>query len=287
MKHAALFAASMLIFFMLIPVAYCELDSTATTLYMRSDVYTTFYVNGYGLDTSNTAATHTVTGDVNDTGDLLVGFRVYLYANNTSTEVTSGTPVGQVTRTTDGAGIQTATFAMTAHPVTIGMYAFKLVLYVMENTTWTSKAIFVSEELLTTEVEASTWTFNVYTNLTGTEVNVSFGSSSAESSVQGISMATPEFWDMAFYYLGAGNYIMFFLYPYVRLIGMGPFASIILFGIGLTAYLRFKNFYFLLLVLVMLSLGGVLNLIMGDALWGAVALVATFGLAALYWRVFR
>jgi hypothetical protein len=116
---------------------------------------------------------------------------------------------------------------------------------------------------------------------------VSFGSSSMTGTISGISFEDPAVFDVGMYYFRTNNWVMFFVYPYVRLIGFGPFATIILFGFGLTVYIRFRNFYFILLIMVLLTLGGVLNFIMGSALWGFVALLATFALGALYWRVFR
>lgn len=287
MRRLTVIALLLIVFSSLIPLGQCEINGDTTTLYLRSDVYETFSNEGYGVDSSNTAEAVTVTGGVNATDDMQCGFRVYLLTNNTSTELSSGTPTAILQRGSNGAGVQNATFTVATHRLTIGQYALKFVLYIKDVDNWVSKAVFVSSELITTGIEGATWTFSVYTNLTDSVSSVSWGDDTYISCIDGVVFEEADFMDTAFYYFWAGDYIMFFLYPYTRLIGMGPFASIILFGIGLTVYVRFRNFYFLLLILVMLSLGGVLNLIMGDALWGFVALIATFGLAALYWRVFR
>lgn len=261
-----------------------------STFYLRSDTYTVNNETGYGLDSSNTASSATVSqSSVTDT--IYYGFRVYLLNQQGYTrELTSGTPVGQVTRSSNGSGVQTNTYSFAGTTLTASAEALLIKVYtkVGASGTWAVKATYLSNQILAREIEESTWTFALYTNKTGETASFSFGSSSAESKVSGLSMVEPDLFGYAMHYFRTGDWVMFFAYPYTRLIGMTPLTSIVLFGIGLTVYVRFRNFYFLLLVMVMLSIGGVLQFVLGgDWLMGIVALICTFALGALYWKVFR
>lgn len=278
-------AATLILFLALVPLAACEVDSNTETLYMISDVFTTHETEGYGLYTSNTDETVIVELE-ND--ELSAGFRVFLLTSSGETELTSGTPTAYMNRSVPGYGSQSSTWTVTEQALTVGASALEVKLYLLgEEDVWTPKAVFVSETLLAESIEAATWTFTMYTEYNSTYAKVSWGSPDAEALITGLDFEEAGVWDSGMHFFKTNNWVMFFIYPYTRLIGSGPFASIILFAFGVTAYVRFRNFYWILLVMVLLSVGGVFNLVMGEALWGFAALLATFALAVLYWRVFR
>lgn len=277
----------MLIFalFMFNPaVAHAQIDSGTTTLYMRSDLYTTYNTTGYGLDRENTASAVTVSVAEST---LRCGIRVFTLTSSGESELTGGTPVAEVNRTITGTGTQTATYSMADHTLDAGNVALIIRVYMYAASAWTVKAVFVSEVVLAKGIAASTWSFSIYTNLTGATSSVRFGSNDVKAYVTGISFDEPYAMDVGLHYFGQFDFLNFFLYPYIHLIGFGPLVSILLFGFGVTAYIRFRSFTWILLVMVLLSVGGVLNILVGEALWGAVALLAAFALGALYWKVFR
>lgn len=263
--------------------------TSGESVYFRNTIVSVNNQTGYELATLNTLITQTVTESFTS-GATRVGFRIWLVGSNGyQTELTSGTPIAVMSRTINGNGTQEATYDMATHNIAIGSQCFKVNVYFEVDGGWTAAATFLSQPIMSTRLEANTWVFSMWTSRDSGagEASFKFGSASYPATISGLILSEPDLWAMAMYYFHTGNYIMFFLYPYTRLIGMSPFVSIVIFGIGLTVYIRFRNLYFLLLVIVALLMGGVLQFIMGDALMGFVALLCAFALGALYWKVFR
>ena len=103
---------------------YLVKDSTVNavteTRYMRGDTATVNGLNTYQLGTSQSSTglstlVATGTGNGNQNQQVYWGIRVWKRnSSGTETEITSGTPVAQVTRTSGGIGLQSATWTPTA-----------------------------------------------------------------------------------------------------------------------------------------------------------------------------
>lgn len=154
-----------------IPPEVGRADAASETRYMRGDQQTVNSLTAYQLGTSqsNTLKTTYVelTGSGNGNLQVTWGIRVWKRSSGGSeTEITSGTPVAQVTRTSDGSGIQSATWSC---PQTVLSTADSVVIRVyilLEGSTWQqggTPPIFTSGQLNNTRLDSVVWTVYYYT----------------------------------------------------------------------------------------------------------------------------
>lgn len=142
------------------------------TRYMRSDNHT---VNGLdanilGISRSDTLETFTKYKD-DGSYDVKWGIRVWKRdSGGTETEITSGTPVAQVTRlAADGnvQGLQNATWDCPETALAI-TDAIVIRVYIKVGTdAWASSSVygyFITEQLGETRLDSATWTVYYYTN---------------------------------------------------------------------------------------------------------------------------
>jgi len=92
-----------------LPVYSFEYTAQTSTWYMRSDSHTANNVTGYKLSETQ-SATHTYNGRTKTgTYTTYYGVRVWIvFPNGQLEELTSGTPVAVVSRSSDGSGLQSA-----------------------------------------------------------------------------------------------------------------------------------------------------------------------------------
>jgi hypothetical protein len=89
------------------------------------------------------------------------------------------------------------------------------------------------------------------------------------------------------FFLNQSNFMTFLAIPCVAVIG-NLFYALILFTVGMSVYIHYRNISVVTLLIVLFAgTGGVINLTVGDAYIGVVWLICTFGLGLAYWRVFH
>jgi len=155
---------------------------TVETRYMRGDKQTVNGLSAYILGTSQSAVSGHYSVPV-DTG-YYWGIRVWKRASDgTETEITSGTPVAQVARSS-GAGLQSATWDC---PLTSLVGSDAVVVRVYERTggatTWTLCAEFITEQLGGQSLDAATWTVYYYTAVTAYAAVFWWGTSTYNSRI--------------------------------------------------------------------------------------------------------
>ncbi len=136
--------------------------------YFRGDQHTVNSLTAYDLDTSQSSTAQSASGGWTGNGACGTqswGIRVWNRSSSgTEVEVTSGTPVAQVSRSTDGSGIQSATW--TPSQTGLSSSSSIVVRVYMDNgdgNGFTQKASFTTEQLNSLELSATQWTVNYYT----------------------------------------------------------------------------------------------------------------------------
>lgn len=167
-SHLFLFLLFLLIFFI---CSKQEVLAVTETRYMRSDTQTINSLSAYQLGTTQTSSSLSTTVSSptgNGQQDQTVYWGIRVWQRNsagTETELTSGTPVAQVSRTS-GVGIQSATW--TAPSTTLATTDSIVVrVYIQVGTGgWQQGgtiADFTSEQLGSTRLDNQTWTIYYYT----------------------------------------------------------------------------------------------------------------------------
>jgi hypothetical protein len=274
------------------PIVVVDEGDVSSTLYLRSDNQTTNGQTGYQLSSPNTASSVTVSNNLTGAVDVTYGFRVWLvnYSNETI-ELTPGTPIAQVTRSADGAGLQTASWSPPAYTLDLGFDALMVKVYLNISGTWTSRGTYVTPEMMYTALSADTWTFHLYTiKATDTDTNASFvfGSGTYESKISGLGFTTPTWFELGEYYLTVGNIVGFVFYSYYNIIGGVAYLFIYMIPIG-TLYIRHRTTNVILFLFILLGgAPGALAWVLIPS-WAAIAvdglliLIGSF----LFWRVIR
>ena len=220
------------------------------------------------------------------------GARVWLVYSSTSYELTSGSPVLIGTLTGENSTLMSAEFTFAERSLKFGYGALEVVLYQRWDAgEWSPVIVCISDYLYYTKLLESDATFYLYADRTesggSTISTASWGTSTFNSGIQDLTFKVARGFDWQQYYLDQGNLLSFLTSPYTAYLGNGIYA-IVLFGVGAAIYIRYRNFAVITLLIVLLGgVGGVINLVVGEVFMGAVWIVAAFGLALVYWRVFR
>lgn len=263
-----------------------------TAIYADGTTLTVNNVTGYHLTTTaSTAASVTASTVGSETTSW--GWRIYLRYPTGATELTAGTPDAVVTRSSDGVGLQSNTFTLPQDVnLEMGYTALMLVLYQRFGTgDWTAKAIFITDLLFYPKITASTWTLQLYTNHTEaggvTYASAWWGNSTYATGVSDIMYKQPDQFDWMSYHMHNGDPFNLVVAPFTYLIG-NLFYALVGFAVCGTIYVRYRNAGVVLVLLVLFGgAGGIANLMFGDVVLGLVWLLATFGFAALFYKVFR
>ncbi len=140
---------------------------TTETRYMRGDQHTINTLTAYQLGTtqSSTARSSLLEQTGAGGGTVNWGIRVWgIDSDGTETEITSGTPVAQVSRATAGEGIQSNTWACPQTGITdTDAIVVRVYAELSGVIAWTEQAEFISEQLGATLLEDVTWTVYYYT----------------------------------------------------------------------------------------------------------------------------
>ena len=268
------------------------IGSSNTTLYFRSDTYTTNNVTAYGLDQTNTATPASVTDTYS--GDVTVeyGFRVWLvHYSNLTTELTSGSPVAVLTRAVDGVGYQNASWTPEETRLSLGYDAVKVVVYLrFAGGAWSARASYISHSLVNSLMYKQTWTFYLYTSkatTTSTTALFMFGSPLYNSRIGGVGFRPPTAWEIQTWRLNRGDYLGFILGAYVDKIGPAAYLLLLLIPCG-SLYLRHRNLGPVIVLFILF--GGPGGIIWAFVpLWAAavVDILLLIGAAFLVFKVIR
>lgn len=268
------------------------------------DEYTTlfFYYHNYAFEINNVTGYAMTVNPPNDatsqeistagSANVSWGARVWLLYSDREFELTGGTPAEIATLIGENASLYEGTFEVSEKAFTFGRVALEIKLYSRwDGGTWTVRTVFVSDYLYYTRIMDSNATLDLYIERTEsgglTNSTIRWGDDSYVSGIGGLIFKNPRGYDWQKYYMDNGNVLSFLTSPYVVYLGNG-FYALGLFGLGMTVYIRYRQFSIIALLIVLLSgVGGVINLVVGEVFIGAVWLIAAFGIALVYWRVFR
>lgn len=154
---------------------YGYVYSKSEIRYMRGNTTTVNNLTAYQLSTnqSDTAKYNTYGGY----GSCSVwwGIRVWERSSaGTETEITGGTPVALVSRSTSGEGIQSATWNCSETSLNT-TDAIVVRVYIKVGANWSSAvATFITEQLGATKLDSATWTVYYYTKRYCTTATVGF-----------------------------------------------------------------------------------------------------------------
>lgn len=235
--------------------------TTNTTLYFRSDQYTTNNNTGYGLDDTNTDSAVTISDTGSGDAVVTYGFRVWVVKyGGTLEELTAGTPVAQLSRSTDGSGYQNNTWTPTETSILLGYDALKVSIYVQfDSGDWTSRASYISNPLINSIIYEQTWTFIMYTSKsTGADTTASFrfgAASTYNSRITGAGFKEPSSFEIGQWRLNSGDYIAFTLGAYTDLIGPAAYLFMLLVPCGVF-YMRYRNIWAVLFMFVIFGGSG-------------------------------
>lgn len=154
-------------FFELVDHDIESLYAASETRYMRGDQQTINSLTAYSLGTSQSSTSQSNLIEKTRSGNLVVDWGVRIWKRTSAgseTEITSGTPVAQVTRSAIGEGMQNNTWSVpltslnATDSIVVRVYA-----QIRDNVDWSVQATFTTEQLGSEILPAGTWTFYYYT----------------------------------------------------------------------------------------------------------------------------
>lgn len=232
----------------LVGVSYGAVPTRTTqteNLYMRSDTYNVTDVVAYGLDTDYTNTAVYVPYTSASVVNVTYGFRVYVtYSSTHVTELTSGTPVAQLPLTGNFTGQLSSSWNCPETTTILGYEAIEVNVYASANgSAWTSQAIFISNVLITNELQSSNWIFTLQLNMTqttNTTCGFTFGNTDNRCTIGNIVILEPLQSEKQEWRFNRGDYVGFEIGAYTDLIGSG-FYMLILVMISFVLYFRYSN----------------------------------------------
>jgi hypothetical protein len=138
------------------------------TRYMRSDQHTINGLLAYKLLTTNTASSTNVSDNLALNYRAYWGIRVFIrHADESEDEVTSGTPVAQVSRSSNGEGMQSNTWNCPETALEDDDAIIVRVYLMWEYGSWTLMVTFITNQVQDwdspTQLDSATWTVYYYT----------------------------------------------------------------------------------------------------------------------------
>jgi len=272
-----------------------EAGTSARTLYFHKDTQEVNGVTGYAALETVPNQAESLSIETAGSKTITWGWRVYLQYDGRTLELTGGVPVAEATQLSSGgnqSGLINSTYTLGPTNLYFGRVALKFMLYSRwDSGDWSAQGVYISELLYSPQLETSVVTFSVYAvrgEAGGTTyASIYWGTGTYDSGIDGLVFRESRSTDWQNYYLVSGNFLAFLYIPYTAMIG-NLFYALILFGIGMSVYIRYRQLSMVLLLIILLGgSGGVLQLAIGDAFMGVVWVVAAFGLALVYWRLFR
>jgi hypothetical protein len=275
-------------------------STTTVTWYMRADTDTVNDVTGYKLNATQTNTEKQVDGEFSSKlGYTIVyfGWRIWLSQHDNSTvELTGGSPEAIVERDEDGMGVQTVTWTPPLTSLHVGYSALKMVLYLRFNgSSWTAKRTFTSDLLMYKSIMAETWSFKVWTRRATNMIEDDYwthgffkhGKSTCDSRITNMQFSDASTHDMMMMQLENADFVQFTTYPYTSLIG-NLFYGLLLLIPCVSIYVRQRSFTpILILFIIFGGAGGAFTLLTPVEGLSITWVFLLLGLAGLLYRVFR
>ncbi len=274
--------------------------------YLVSDYYfhassiTTNGVAGYLISEDQPIEDHFINTSTLGSVDVTYGSRIYLVQNRTTTELTNGEPQATVTIPAASGNVSvtdlSAEFYIPQTYLEFGKDALEFDVYLTfdDGDTWQPVAIFITENLFYKQIQQSVIEVHYFidreeTGSTSTNYCWGGGSNNYLSGFKNIYFKEATNPDWQQYFLNQQNFVMFVMAPYVMILG-NTFYGIILLAFCAGIYIRYRNIspvvLFVILIAGTLVAGGV-NIAFGEYVVGLIWAVCAFGIALVYWRVFR
>ena len=254
--------------------------------YFRSDTYETLGVSAYGLDSdyTNTHQTNNVAFP------LYYGFRVWLVSSATvSTELTNGTQNAYIyLNGTETYGNYSSTWLCPETTVNLGYQALKITVYASTDfEEWTALSSYISNVLITKQIEESTWTFTLQVAFDGANAVYSWGDTSHRSGISGITFTEPLESEIQLWRINIGDYIGFILGAYIDVIGEA-FYVLCLIGAAGTLYFRYRNFGVIAFFFAIFGgVGGLVWFLVPPWAAAVTSALIIVGTSFIVWRVIR
>ena len=216
------------------------IGGTNITMYFRSDERTMYDVSGYALDTTNTASPVTISDSIGAGPSVFYSFDVELLHYGGLTTIL-GEKVGTIEVTAVAAAYKIGLWNCPQYGLNLGYDALRVTVYSkIGDNDWTAKGVFVSSQLLSSQLTYQSWQFSIYINRTSTASNFMFGSETYGSKIEGIGLKTPTDNELQSYRWNSGDTVSFILGAYTDRIGSVAYLLILLIP-SATLYVRHKN----------------------------------------------
>jgi len=168
--------------------------ATVDTRYFRDDEWTVNGLTAEKLTTSQSTTGQSANATKSNSYDYVVyaGIRVWKRVSGGSeTEITSGTPVAQVSRSSNGGGIQSATWNCPQTALTSTDAIVVRVYIKVDVDDWVLCEDWITEQLGASQLDSATWTVYYYT------VRDTYSTGSSESEV---------YWTRIYFWWGTSTY---------------------------------------------------------------------------------
>jgi len=149
-------------------ITHATADGSVTVLfqtrYMRGDKHTVNNLEAYKLSTSQSATQITYSDEASGAGTVYWGIRVWKRnANGTETEITGATPVAQVSRSSDGEGMQSNTWSCPQTSLQETDAIVARVYMKFGSGSWQQCSTFITEQLEAAQLDPTQWAVHYYT----------------------------------------------------------------------------------------------------------------------------
>jgi len=276
-----------------LPVTPSVWDYSAKTgtWYMRSDTHTVNTVSGYKLSETQSATAESDSRSKSGTLTIYYGVRVWIvFPNGQLEELTDGTPVAVVSRSSDGHGLQSANWTCPSYLNIVDAVMVKVYQRFSDETDWSLRVTFITHNQTLVKLPESTWTFYYYTEREKIGVTTFsrfyWGTSSFNSRVR-FQYYEPNAWELMMYHLSQGDFIGFITFPYINLVG-NLFYGVLLLVVGATLYRRYESFVPIAIMMILFGgAGGVVTMLVPAAGLHLAWLFMAFGLAILFFKLIR
>jgi hypothetical protein len=260
------------------------------TWYMRSDTHTIHATLGYKLLTVNTATPTFDLRTTTGTHNISYGVRVWVIDILGHTyELTSGSPVAIVTKSSTGAEMMSAYWTCPAYNAMVDSIMIK-VYQRFDEEAWSLRKIFITKSDLLIRLPRSTWTFCYYVEkaVGSTNSTFAYGSYTTYNSRVTLQYYKASPWDVALARLWQRDYVKWFFTPWTYWFG-DLFWAILLFACIVMAWLRTGSFKPVLGLLWILGGSGSIlwALIPATALHAAVIMLAMAMAITLFRLIYR
>jgi hypothetical protein len=265
-------------------------------LRFRDDEYSTFGVEGFGLDERSGGVVANVSEVLSSSLDVGFGFRVWLISGGgVDRELTGGVPVAASALTAGGNGSLSGWVSgfwecPDVSGLGVGYSAFMVVLYsaVGDGVNTVARAVFVSPVLMSDRLISSVWEFRVWVEYDAvSSFSVSWSGLYGAAGVYGVSIVEASVFENMFYRLFMFDFLGFVVVPYYAIFGELFYALVCVGFVGAYYLWHGKVSVVLFMLLLFGGAGGFFFMFLpaGAAVFAWLLLIV--GLGVMFFRLFR